>query len=132
MQDHSPPPLSQPLVLDANSEEARNTARILYAVHALTFFLSLGLLSIIPIFFNYQKRQESVGTLVYSHHTWMIRSFWWYAGWMLLGWLVLATLGWLLIGFPIAFAIWGVAWVWKAYRLIRGFLDLNNNKPMPV
>lgn len=124
--------MSQQLVLDANVEDAKNTARILYLVHAVTFVCSLGLLSIIPIFFNYQKRQETVGTLVHSHHTWMIRSFWWYAGWMLLGWMALLALGWLLIGFPIAFAIWGLAWVWKAYRLIRGFLDLNSNKPMPV
>jgi uncharacterized membrane protein len=25
-----------------------------------------------------------------------------------------------------------VAWLWMAYRIIRGFLDLNNNRPMPV
>ena len=124
--------MSQQLVLDANTEDAKNAARVLYAVHAVTFFFSLGLLSIIPIFFNYSKRQESTGTMVHSHHTWMIRSFWWYAIWMLAGWLVFVTLGWLLIGIPIAFAIWGIAWVWKAYRLIRGFLDLNSNKTMPV
>lgn len=124
--------MSQQLVLDANVEDAKNTARILYAVHAVTFFFSLGLLSIIPIFFNYQKRQETAGTWVASHHSWMIRSFWWYAGWMFLGWLAVLALGWVLIGFPIAFVIWGVAWVWKAYRLIRGFLELNSNKPMPV
>ena len=124
--------MSQELILDQNVEDEKNTARILYAVHGVTFFFSLGLLSIIPIFFNYSKRPETAGTLVYSHHTWMIRSFWFYALWMGLGWLVMVTLGWILIGFPIAFAIWGIAWVWKAYRLIRGFLDLNNNKPMPV
>lgn len=124
--------MSHDLMLDANTEDEKNTARVLYAVHAVTFFFSLGLLSIIPIFFNYSKRAEGTNALLNSHHTWMIRSFWWYAGWMLLGWLVMATLGWLLIGIPIAFAIWGVAWVWKAYRLIRGFLDLNSNKPMPV
>jgi uncharacterized membrane protein len=124
--------MSQQLVLDSNVEDAKNGARILYAVHAVTFFFSLGLLSIIPVFFNYSKRPETAGTLVHSHHTWMIRSFWWYVAWMFIGWVVLAALGVVLIGFPIAFTIWGVAWVWKAYRLIRGFLDLNNNKPMPV
>jgi uncharacterized membrane protein len=124
--------MSQELVMDRNSEDARNTARVLYLVHALTFVLSLGLLSILPTIFNYVKRGEAVGTVAHSHHTWMIRSFWFYALWMGMGWLIFLTLGLILIGIPIAFGIWGLVWVWKAYRLIRGFLDLNNNKPMPV
>jgi uncharacterized membrane protein len=24
-----------------------------------------------------------------------------------------------------------VAWLWAAYRIIRGFVDLNNNRAMP-
>jgi uncharacterized membrane protein len=36
------------------------------------------------------------------------------------------------IGIPAAFLIWLGAWIWKAYRLIRGLLDLNANKSMPV
>ena len=124
--------MSQELVMDRNAQDAVNTARVLYLVHAATFLLSLGLLSILPTLFNYVKRGESVGTVAHSHHTWMIRSFWFYALWMFMGWLIFVTLGFILIGIPMAFAIWGLAWVWKAYRLIRGFLDLNSLKPMPV
>ncbi len=124
--------MAQELVMDRNTEDAKNAARVLYLVHALTFVFSLGLLSIIPVMFNYVKRAETVGTLVHSHHTWMIRSFWFYALWMLVGWIIFITLGFILIGIPIAWAIWSLTWVWKAYRLIRGFLDLNANKPMPV
>ena len=36
-----------------------------------------------------------------------------------------------LIGIPVAIAVWGLAWLWKAYRLLRGFIDLNSNNPMP-
>jgi len=25
-----------------------------------------------------------------------------------------------------------LAWLWHAYRLIKGFMDLNNNRAMPV
>jgi uncharacterized membrane protein len=124
--------MSQELVMDRNAQDAINTARVLYLVHALTFVFSLGLLSILPTMFNYVKRGETVGTVAHSHHTWMIRSFWFYALWMFMGWLIFAALSIILIGIPIAFAIWGLAWVWKAYRLIRGFLDLNSLKPMPV
>lgn len=119
--------MAQELMMDRKTEDAMNTARMLYALHGATFLLSLGTLSIIPLILNYIKRPESEGTLVYSHHGWMIRSFWWYACLMLLAWLLVVTFIGAIIGFPMM----GIVWLWKAYRLARGFIDLNNNKPMP-
>ena len=124
--------MAQELIMDRNTESAINTARILYIVHALTLVFSLGTLSIIPTLINYVKRGETAGTVAHSHHTWMIRSFWYFVLWMAMGWLIMFTLGWILIGFPLAWGIWIIAVLWKAYRLIRGFLDLNENRPMPV
>jgi uncharacterized membrane protein len=37
-----------------------------------------------------------------------------------------------IVGIPLAWLVGLAAWIWKAYRLIRGFIDLNNNRPMPV
>ena len=121
--------MTQELILDAKSEAEKNTARLLYMVHAVTWLFSLGTLSIIPTIINYLKRGDSQGTLAYSHHSWMIRSFWWFAGWAALGWVVMIFSFGLL--FFIAWAIWGLAWLWKGYRLIRGFTELNSNRPMP-
>jgi len=28
--------------------------------------------------------------------------------------------------------VWGVAFVWFIYRIAKGWLNLNDNKPMPV
>ena len=123
--------MTQELVLDRKLEDAKNLARILYLVHAVTFVFSLGLLSIIPVIINYMKRDDAAGTIVHSHHSWMIRSFWYYVLWMAVGFVILFTLGFILIGIPIAWAIWCVAWLWKAYRLIKGFIDLNENRAMP-
>jgi uncharacterized membrane protein len=120
--------MTQEITLDRKTEDAVNFARILYAAHGLTFFFSLGLLSILPLIFNYVKRPETEGTVAYSHHSWMIRSFWWYAVWMLVAWIFAATF----VGLVIAVPMWAVVWLWKAYRLIRGFIDLNNNRAMPV
>ena len=120
--------MSQQLVLDQGIEDAKQTARILYLAHALTFFFSLGMLSFVPLIFNYLKRPETAGTLVYSHHTWMIRSFWIYIVCMLIAIALIFTL----VGIPLAWLLGICAWLWKAYRLIRGFIDLNNNRPMPV
>ncbi len=120
--------MSQELILERGVEDNKHWARILYVIHALTFFFSLGMLSIVPVIVNYVKRPDTAGTMVYTHHTWMIRSFWWYVVWMAIGGVLFITV----IGMPGAFVVWGVAWVWKAYRLIRGFIDLNNNRAMPV
>lgn len=120
--------MTQELILDSKVESEKNTARLLYIVHGLTFFFSLGLLSIIPVIINYSKRPDTQGTIVYSHHSWMISSFWWFAIWMLIGGVLFATI--LLI--PVAYLVWGVVWLWKAYRLIRGFIAINTNQAVPA
>ncbi len=120
--------MSQDLVLDSKLASEKNTARLLYIVHALTFFFSLALLSIIPLVINYSKRPDTQGTLVYSHHSWMISSFWWFVAWMVIGGLLFITV----IGIPLAYLVWGVAWLWKAYRLIRGFIAINANEAVPA
>jgi uncharacterized membrane protein len=120
--------MAQELVYERGTEDAKQFARILYVAHAATFFFSLGLLSILVLIVNYIRRPETAGTIAYSHHTWMIRSFWFYALWMVIA-LVLAVT---IILIPIAWLVGAGAWLWMAYRIIRGFLDLNSNKPMPV
>src|SRR4051812_4283690 len=119
--------MSQELVFDDTLEDAKQFARILYIVHALTFFFSLGMLSFLPLIANYIKRPYTVGTLVYSHHTWMIRSFWIYIVCMAVAIPVAFVLFATIVGIPLAWLILALPWVWKAYRLIRGFVDLNNN-----
>lgn len=120
--------MQQELILDENLRSAKNLARLLYLAHAATFLFSLATLSFIPLFVNYIKRGDTAGTFVHSHHTWQIRSFWWFAGWMVLGTILYFTI----IGIPVAMLIMAIAWLWKAYRLIKGYLDLESGKPMPV
>jgi uncharacterized membrane protein len=120
--------MAQEIVYERGVEDAKQFARVLYVVHAVTWICSLGTLSLLVLIVNYIKRPDTSGTIVYSHHTWMIRSFWWYVVWMVVGGILWITL----IGIPLAFALWGLAWLWLGYRIIRGFLDLNNNRPMPV
>jgi uncharacterized membrane protein len=120
--------MAQELVFDSGLEDQKQFARILYFVHAITFLFSLGMLSFLPLIANYIKRPETTGTMVYTHHSWMIRSFWIYIICMAVAVLFAITL----VGIPIAWLIGVGAWLWKAYRLVRGFLDLNSNRPMPT
>lgn len=119
--------MASELILDSKLESAKNMAWWLYIVHGVSFVFSLGAFSFIPLIVNYVKRPETEGTFVHSHHDWQIRSFWWYLVWMVVG-------GALVLSFFLAwlgFAVLGVAWLWKAYRLIKGFFDLNANRAAP-
>ena len=120
--------MSQELILDQELNSLKNLAWFLYIFHAVSLVFSLGFFSWIPLIISYLKRGDAAGTFVYSHHTWQIRSFFWYLFWVILGAAFFITF----IGIPVAWIIWGGAWIWKAYRLIKGFMDLNANKPMPV
>ncbi|MEO6353175.1 MAG: hypothetical protein ABIO19_11385 [Burkholderiaceae bacterium] len=120
--------MSQEIVFDTKLDTVKTLAWWLYLFHAAGFVFSWGLFSFIPLIINYVKRDDATGTFVYSHHSWQIRSFWWFLFWSAIGWACIFTFVGIVIGIPILF----VVWIWKAYRLIKGFLDLNDNKAMPV
>ncbi len=118
--------MSQAIVFDSRTQSIKNLAWWLYIAHAVSLVFSLGALSWIPILVSYLKRGDAAGTFVYSHHTWQIRSFWWYVFWMIIAGVCALTI----IGIPLAYLIGTVAWLWKAFRLMRGFLALNDNRPI--
>ena len=120
--------MAQELVFDEKLQSAKDLAWWLYLFHGASFLFSLGAFSFIPLIINYIKRDDAAGTFVYSHHNWQIRSFWWYAFWI--G--IVIVLAFTIIGIPLAWLVGTGAWIWKAYRLLKGFLDLNDNKAMPV
>lgn len=90
-----------------------------------------GLLGIVGVIVCYVKKDEAAGTWVASHFTWLIRTFWWSLLWAVLGWLVMFTLGLILIGIPIALAIWFVAGIWLIYRVVKGYLIFKDSRPIP-
>jgi uncharacterized membrane protein len=120
--------MDQQIYYDSDTESHKRLLWWLYLMHGLSMIVSLGTLSFAPLIINYLKRTDTKGSFLHSHHSWQICSFWWYIVWMLIGIILFITV----LGIPAAMLIWFVAWVWKAYRLIRGFLDLNINKAMPV
>jgi uncharacterized membrane protein len=116
--------MSQELVLDNRLESAKTTAWWLYLLHGVSLVFSLGTFSVLLFVVNYLQRPNTTGTFVYSHHTWMIKSFCWYVGLMLLGALFFVTI----IGILIAYPIWFCTWLWMAYRLIVGIQRLGRNE----
>ena len=109
----------------------------MYLLHGLSILIGVftgasiatafvfGWPSIIAVIINYVKRSDVRGTYLDTHFSWQIRTFW-YA----LLWIVLVTVA----GFIFVFVLIGfiVLGVWVCYRIIRGWLRLNDELPMPM
>lgn len=113
---------------------------VIYGLHALTVVTGLmtpafivtafitGWPSLIAVALNYLKRGEARGTFLESHFRWQIRTFWFALLWVLVALLLAFTL----IGIPFAFALAAGAGLWVLYRVVRGWLNLNERRPLPV
>ncbi|CAG2155081.1 DUF4870 family protein [Cupriavidus numazuensis] len=103
----------------------RKLMHILYALYAI-FWLTGGVTALIAIIVDYVKRDDARGTLYASHFAWQIRSFWWSVAWGILGGVFFVSV----VLIPLAFAVWGVLSLWMLYRIVKGWLYLNDSKPM--
>lgn len=96
---------------------------IIYALQAVCFVLGVTyLLAIIALIINYVKLPDVQGTWLETHFRWQIRTFWLSFIWFVIG--VLTTF--IVIGVFILIA----DYIWVIYRVIKGWLYLNDRKPM--
>ena len=108
--------------MDHKLQAQKTLAIVIYALYAASFVI--GLSAIVAIVMNYVKQDEVRGTFLESHFRWQIRSFWFALLWTAVGLVTtFIMIGWLVLG---------VTAVWFIYRLVKGFLNLNDNKPMYV
>jgi uncharacterized membrane protein len=117
-----------------------NVSHVIYGLHALTVLTGLmtpafivtafltGWPSLIAVVLSYVKRGEARGTFLESHFRWQIRTFWFALLWLLVAMLLALTL----IGIPLALLLAGIAGVWVLYRVVRGWLNLNEGRALPV
>jgi uncharacterized membrane protein len=94
---------------------------VVYALQVLSVFV--GITAIVGVIINYVKREDAAGTLYESHFDWQIRTFWWGLVWSVVGFI-------LLFAFGLGLLVWFVAGIWALYRVIKGFLKLNDNQPV--
>ena len=100
---------------------------LLTSAFVVTAFLS-GWPSILAVFLNYIKRDETRGTFLESHFRWQIRTFWFALLWLLVAALLVVTI----IGIPVAWALAVGVGLWVLYRMLRGVLQLMERAALPV
>ena len=104
----------------ADEKSLKTLATVVYALLALGFLN--GITWIVAVVIDYVKRDEAKGTWLESHFSWQIRTFWWGLLWGALGVITFVILiGWLIL---IADTVWII------YRIVKGWLYLNDGKPI--
>jgi uncharacterized membrane protein len=115
---------------DVMSEErlhaTKNLTAIVYALQAVGFLL--GITWLVAIIVNYVKKEDVKGTGLESHFRWQIRTFWFGLLWAVLGFLFMITI----IGWFVGMFILMVDGTWVIYRVVKGWLRLNDGKQMYV
>ncbi len=125
--------MNQIVQLDERETSLKNVGHISYLLHLIVAVgavmpgaqASVALL-IVAFVIDLVKKDSAAGTWQESHYSWRIRTVLWAAGLYLVTaplWLLLLVPGWI---------AWGVISIWFLYRIVRGWMNLNANVPMPA
>jgi uncharacterized membrane protein len=111
----------------------RTIGHISYALHAIVAVAAVlpgaqvsVLLLVAAFILDLVKREDAAGSWQESHFRWRIRSVVWAAVLYVVTiplWLLLFVPGWI---------AWAIISIWFLYRVVRGWLALNDRKPMPM
>ncbi len=107
-------------VIDEQSKSARQITLVVYILQAASFFV--GLTFIAAVIINYIKKEDVSGTWLESHFRWQIRTFWFSLLW--------GAIGLITIFVAIGFAVLIADGIWIIYRIIKGWLRMNDGKEM--
>jgi uncharacterized membrane protein len=105
---------------DSTRLSNKTLTTIIYGLYATS--LLVGVTALAAIVMNYLKKADVRGTWLETHFDWQIRTFWFATLWVVIGF---ATAG---IGVGMLILIADL--VWYVYRIVKGWLNLNDNKPM--
>jgi uncharacterized membrane protein len=100
---------------------------ILYILHAVAPF-TLWSLSFFAVIAGAFMRDSDRGTYLESHYSWLLRTFLWGLLWLVIGTVIFAIT---LVGLLFLWIPWGVLTIWYLYRVVRGWLLLNEARPAP-
>ncbi len=110
--DHSPV---------TRNEVERNVLLVTYVLYGLGFFTLIT--AVAGVIINHIKLGECGDGVAYSHHRWLMRTFWfallWFAVCTVLSFVAIGIIGFVIL------------WLWCLYRIVRGALAFAERRPMP-
>ena len=131
---------------DDKQRELITYNHVTYLLYVVSYFTA-GLLWIVPIVMNYAKRNDAERTWLATHFDWQIKTFWYSIVFFVIGGMLLifalgglgvsvmvdsgnaAIVSILLTGLGLMIIFFTV--IWHLYRIIRGWIALTGNRPVP-
>jgi uncharacterized membrane protein len=112
---------------DTGQPVSTTNLQILYILHAIAPF-TYWTLALVAVIIGAMARGSRRGTWLESHYSYLSRTFWWG-----LLWLVIFTTVFIVtvIGAFLLFIPWFILTVWYLYRVIRGWVRLNDRVAAP-
>ena len=110
-------------------EDEKRLAHVLYILHALAPFTA-WLLAVIAIVLGMAKRDDVRGTWLDSHFSWLSRTFWWGLLWIVVSGLLTMLMFFTLLLIPLMWLPFTLLFIWYLYRVIKGWLRLNDGRPV--
>lgn len=118
--------------LDDRDRSLKTVGNISYLLHTIVAVSAILpgvqasiVLLIVAFIIDMVKKDDAAGTWQESHFSWRIRTVLWAGGLYLVTiplWLLLVVPGWI---------AWGLISIWFLYRVVRGWMALNDRKAMP-
>ncbi|MGH8797475.1 MAG: DUF4870 family protein [Caldimonas sp.] len=119
--------------LDPRQQSLKTLGHISYLLHAIVAIgavlpgvqASVAIL-LVAFALDMYKKADAAGSWQESHFRWRIRSVLWAGGLYLVTaplWVLLLVPGWI---------AWALISIWFLYRIVRGWINLSNNVPMPT
>ena len=133
-------------MIDAKQRSLITYNHVTYLLYVLSYFTA-GLLWIVPIVMNYTKRHDADNSWLATHFDWQIKTFWYSifffaisvimlvvavgglgvsvlaeSGNGAIGSILLTGLGLIIMAFTV---------IWHLYRIVRGWIALTDNRPVP-
>ncbi len=124
--------MNQVIEMGQRDQSLKTVGHISYLLHTVVAVgavlpgvqASVALL-IVAFIIDVVKKDGAQGTWQESHFRWRIRTVLWAAGLYLVTaplWVLLLAPGWI---------AWAIISIWFLYRVVRGWVNLNGNMPMP-
>ena len=112
---------------DTGAPAPTSMGHVMYALHALAPF-TLWSLAVVAVILGAINRDSVRGTWVESHYAFLLSTFW--KGIILV--VVLTVIFFIsIVGIFFLWLLWFALTVWYLYRVIRGWLRLNDGQPAP-
>ena len=109
-----------PVAGDARESALRRLTMIVYILQIASIVVGITLIAAVII--NYVKRRDVEGTWLESHFRWQIRTFWYSLLWFGVGLALLVVVAGIFVLMAAA--------MWLLYRAIKGWLELEERRPM--